>query len=332
MAHSVVKPQTIVDTGIGILQKELLLPKLFRRDSLDKYKDLASDTITIKVPGILPGRDYAFRNDRSSPIVFDEVTETSVTLTLSGNAYNAVYLTDENRDFDSLLASSIVDTQARGVAQKLNHACSDAVEAQTYPVNLFDVDAGWKAALIEARRCLKMLGNQGEFILVVGSSVEASLLADSSLNLAQNAGDAVADSAIRNAILGKRLGFTIVADYTISPGKAYALAEDAFVLGTSVPSTPTNVTGARTSSDGIALRWIRDYDMNYLRERSVVNTYYGISAVTDLIRYWNGAANPKTEVLGNTKYFVRGVKMDMAAGTNTYPSGGLGTATGLTGP
>src|SRR4051812_12160276 len=98
MAHTIVKPQKIVDTGVGLVDRELVLPKMFRRESLDQFKGAFGDTLTYRVPGILPGRDYAFRNDRSAAIVFDEFTETTVNVTLSGNAYSAVYLNDEQMD------------------------------------------------------------------------------------------------------------------------------------------------------------------------------------------------------------------------------------------
>lgn len=73
--HQVVRPQKLVNTAVGMLEQELLIPNLFQEQCVDQFKGAENETISMKVEGILPFHDYAWRNNRSSPIVFDEYAE-----------------------------------------------------------------------------------------------------------------------------------------------------------------------------------------------------------------------------------------------------------------
>ena len=80
--HAIVKPQKLVAAAIGVLASELVVPKTFLRKGIDNIKGAEDDTINMKVPGTLPARDYAFRNDRSAELVFDEYADAPHTLGL----------------------------------------------------------------------------------------------------------------------------------------------------------------------------------------------------------------------------------------------------------
>ena len=335
MVHSVVKASKLVLTGVGQLQQQLILPNLVRRESLDQFKGSLNDTITFRVPGTLPARDYAFRNDRTSTIVYDDYAETTVNVTLSGNAYSAVKITDEQQDFDLQGSSVLLEAQTRAVSSKLEHAVADAMVGQTYTVNVSVAAIGsLKAALIEARRVLNVYGVQGNRVLVVGSAFESALLSDATLSLAGNVGEADATSQLHEATIGRRYGFTIVVDQTIPAGNAYAFVEDAFILATAVPSIPKGAPfGATVSSDGLSMRLVRDYDTDRMQDRQVVNTWYGARSVVDTIRYWDAAATPKQEKISTAQFFVRGIKLSLT-GTSTYPAGAsaINVATGIAAP
>jgi len=83
-----------------MLEQELLIPNLFQGQGVDQFKGAENDTIFMKVEGILPFHDYAWRNDRSNLIVFDENVGRTIAVTFGGNVYSAVKLTDEQNDFD----------------------------------------------------------------------------------------------------------------------------------------------------------------------------------------------------------------------------------------
>lgn len=90
MVHQVVKPEKIAATAAVLLEEQLVVPAVFRREGIDKYKGAADDTINVVVEGVLPFRTYGWRNDRSTEIVFDEYKERKVAVRFGGDMYNGV--------------------------------------------------------------------------------------------------------------------------------------------------------------------------------------------------------------------------------------------------
>ncbi|WP_282703745.1 hypothetical protein [Streptomyces sp. CC219B] len=328
--HQVVKPQKLVNTAVGMLEQELLIPNLFQKQGVDQFKGAENDTISMKVEGILPFHDYAWRNDRSSPIVFDEYAERTIAVTFGGNVYSAVKLTDEQNDFDIDNWSKLLRPQSKAVARGLQRRAVNLLTGQTYNVTIGNSQQNLRGALIEARRVLNAFHapKEGRYLLV-GTEFESALLNDDKLNLAQNVGDSEAESALRTASIGDRMGFRIVVDQTIPADAAYAFASSAFIFLSGAPSVPQSVPyGATTSFENIALRWVRDYDPLYMQDRSVVNTYAGFRSVTDVLVGWDNA-NEK-EIVSTGEHFVRGIKLTLD-GSSNYPAAAseLATITGV---
>ncbi|NWF28243.1 hypothetical protein HW130_18545 [Streptomyces sp. PKU-EA00015] len=328
--HQVVKPQKLVNAAVGMLEQELLIPNLFQKQGVDQFKGAENDTISMKVEGILPFHDYAWRNDRSSPIVFDEYAERTIAVTFGGNVYSAVKLTDEQNDFDIDNWSKLLRPQSKAVARGLQRRAVNLLTGQTYNVTIGNSQQNLRGALIEARRVLNAFHapKEGRYLLV-GTEFESALLNDDKLNLAQNVGDSEAESALRTASIGDRMGFRIVVDQTIPADTAYAFASSAFIFLSGAPSVPQSVPyGATTSFENIALRWVRDYDPLYMQDRSVVNTYAGFRSVTDVLVGWDNV-NQK-EIVSTGEHFVRGIKLTLD-GSSNYPAAAseLATITGV---
>lgn len=328
--HTIVKPQKIVDTGIGLLEQELVIPQTFLREGIDKFRGLENDTVHIKIPGVLPFHEYTWRNNRSSGITFDSYSERKVPVSFQGNFYSAVKLTDEQNDMDIDGWGKLITPQSKAVARGLSRKCVNTLTSQTYNVTIGNCQGDMRGALIEARRVMNKLNvpDEGRYLLV-GSNFEAQILENDKLNLASNAGDNLAESAFRRALIGERFGFRIVVDQTIDADTAYAYVPSAFVLATAAPGVPQSVPfGATTSFEGYALRWLRDYDTEFMQDRSVVNTYAGTRAVEDALVYWDDANS--TEVVTADEYFVRGIKL-LLDGASDYPAAAseLALATGL---
>jgi hypothetical protein len=314
----IVKPQKLAATAVGMLEQELVIPNLFEKEGIDQFKGAEDDTISVTVEGVLPFREYAWRNDRSKPIEFDIYKERKIAVTFGGNVYSAVKLTDEQYDFDLPSWATLLRPQVKAVARGLSRRAVSTLIGQTYAVTIGNAGANLRAAMIEARRVLNKFNVPDDArYLLVGSDFESALLTDEKLSLAQNVGDAEAQSALRNATLGDRYGFRIIVDQTIPADTAYAFAGSAFIFLSGAPSVPQSVPfGATTSFEGIAMRWVRDYDPSYMQDRSVVNTYAGFRAVTDVLVGWDGANN--TEVVSSQEHFVRGVKLTLT-GASVYP-------------
>ena len=86
MANSFLKPEVIAATSLGLLQREVVLPRLVWNDAVSDFAGAKNDTVSIRVPARLEAREYGWRNNRSSDIVLDELGPE-----LSSTALDAAY-------------------------------------------------------------------------------------------------------------------------------------------------------------------------------------------------------------------------------------------------
>lgn len=329
--HTPVKPEKLAATAVGMLEQELVVPNLMVKQGIDQFRGAANDTVNVKVEGVLPFHEYAWRNDRSAPIQFDTYAERSIPVTFGGNFYSGVRLTDEQFDMDFEGWAKLMRVQSKAVARGLERKAVSTVENQTYEVVIGDAAADLKGVIIEARRVLnKFHAPSDDRVLLVGTDFESLLLTDPDLSLAANVGEGEAVDLLTQATIGRRYGFRIVVDGSIAPSSAYAFAGSAFIFSNAAPAVPQSIkSGGTASFEDISLRWLRDYDPEYLMDRSVVNTYAGFREVTDVLVGWD-AVNSK-EVVSTSEYLVRAIKI-VLDGASTYPTGELATITGVTGP
>lgn len=328
--HTKIKPEKLAATAAELMERELVVPKLFARKGIEEFKGAKDDTINVRVPGILPARDYEWRNNRAQPLLFDEYRERKLAVRFGGNAYSATMLTDEQREMDFMgWTQDILPAQSRAVARKLEYGAIKALKDGKYSVT---IGANGKAAnpagnvlaaILEARHALNRMGaSKVKRTLLVGSDWDTILQGDGTL-LAGNVGNTIAESAFADALLGKVKGFDIVVSEDIAPDEAYALTGDSFVFLNAAPGVPDSaVAGASMlSQDGIAMRWLRDYDPQYQVERSTVNTWYGYQQVLDPVIYVNDDGQ---EVVSDDEYNIRSVKLtlgDVATTTKYFPEG-----------
>lgn len=337
--HATIKPEKIVAQSVGVATQTMTLPKLFVRESYDKFKGAKDDTITFRVPGRLVPRRYAFRNDRSNPLIFDTYKEAKTTITWGDKVYSGVKITDEQAEFDLDNPNSLQVKQGEAVGRGLNTILAEAIESAPYEFTIGGIltaagESSCRLAIGEARKVLNVLGMEAAGrLLVVGSNFEQAMLNEDKLTLASVVGDAIAAPALTDATLGKHAGFHVVADYSIDADTAYAVLPTAFALVTGAPLVPASVgLGSATSFDGFAMRWMRDYDFEVQTDRSVVDTYAGVNYIKDL---WLNPKQALAQVQDITEateeMFVRGIKLTLD-GTSHYPAGTtyLGQETKLT--
>lgn len=329
--HLNVKKQKIADAYVGVLQDNLLIPNLFRKHSVEEFKGALDDTVNVKVPGILPFHDYAWRSGKSdapgatpgtrASLVWDNYKERTIGVTFGGNVYQGVKVTDEQADFDLNKWSDLINHQTTAIARGLGRRAVDELVTADYEITIGGAAANLRGALIEARRVMNALKvpTQNRY-MVVGSDFEALLLDNDKLSLAQNVGDNRAASVVTEASLGRLFGFTFIVDQTVPSDAAYAFDGSAFIFLNAAPSVPSSIKDGSTATyDGVSLRWIKDYDTEHFQDRSVVNTYAGFQTVTDVLSGWAGGLGGGQEVISGYEHFVRGVKISLG-GTDVYPS------------
>lgn len=329
MVHQVVKPEKIAATAAVLLEQNLVVPAVFQREGIDQFKGAEDDTINVVVEGILPFRKYGWRNDRSTSIQFDEYKERKIAVTFGGDIYSGVRLTDEQNDFDLRGWTKLARKQTEALGSGLEDEAVKHLTTQAYSVVLATpedyAEAGlMRKSLIQARAVMNKLRTPGSSrTLIVGTNWEQALLEDEKLNLAQFVGEDEAVSSLREATIGRRYGFNIVVSQEIGSNDAYALGDSAFIFATGAPTVPQSVPfGATASHNGVALTWLRDYETEKRRDRSVFNTYQGFRSVTDVLA---GVSKEGTVEEGQHEHFVRAIKLTLG-GESVIPQKASGTA------
>lgn len=281
--HKVIDAQKVASTFAGLAFDDLVISQFITTEKFERFHGTDRSSVSVKVPSLLPARRYGMRNDRSAPIQYDVYEEQERTLNLSGgHIYSGVKIIDEQVDFDDIQANTLIPVQATAVTRDTEHLSAQAIAAAPFPVIVGNTEANhWQAVLI-ARNVLDKLRVDGQRILLVGSDYEMSLLSDKRFTTSISAGDGRADSALGNATLGTLGGFTVVRSNEVAPDTAYALTTSSFFSATATPYIPIGVgAGATASYRGYTLRWMQDYDVDYMVNRSVVDFYYGVSHVLD---------------------------------------------------
>ena len=285
MPNTFLKPETISRTALGLLRRELILPRLVTRLGIEDFRGAKDDTVNVRVPARLTARDYEWRT-RTNPIVLDDISETSVPVVLTEHPYSAVAVTDEELTLDITdFATQVLNPQVLAVAEALEAVLGTVIEGATYAAEVDyaesedGVGSPFYRALVDARKALNDAKvPASERFVLLGSSVEAAALKEDAIRVETGSSD-----ALREAIIGRVAGFTVIGNVqSLAADFAVAAHRSAFAFANVAPEVPSGVAmGQSTVFDGLALRWIRDYDPNYLRDRSVVSSFAGAASVED---------------------------------------------------
>jgi hypothetical protein len=289
MANAFLKAEKIVSQGLGLLQRELILPRLVTRLGRADFVGAKNDTVDIKIPSLLKGREYEWRT-RTAPITYDDLEETSIPVTLDKHPYSAVAVTDEELTLDiASWGEQVARPQVRAVAELLESYVADAMNTANYadsvtydaPADPTADDLSFYRALVDARKALNEANVPAAGrVVVLGANVEAAALLSPHLVKTNEAGT---DSALREATLGRIAGFTVIGNVnSVDPDFAVAFHPTAFALANVAPVVPDGATiGSTLDFEGLAMRWIRDYDPDHLRDRSVYSAFAGSASIED---------------------------------------------------
>lgn len=318
-----VKPEVLIEAGVEALSDKLVIANtITKRNDIAKFFSAAGDTITQRVKGTLPVRQYAPRNDRSQPIITDTYSETTVAITIDViRPYSAVKLTDEQKDWDFDGGwGDITDAQTDTVSQYIENGVLEQILTAPYErVVVIKNDAAGLAAakeadqdvyynaVVEAKKALRLMRSPMDNITcVVGVDVEEAILKSNRLVKFQGHGD----NALASATIGTIAGVTFVSSTHIPAKEAFIYAASGFVAFTGAPSIPKSVPfGASASANGWGMRWLMDYDSAFLTDRSIFDTYAGYSYTLDHISVYNGESQ---YLVSPERFFVRGVRLGLA--------------------
>ncbi|OEV18148.1 hypothetical protein AN221_23690 [Streptomyces nanshensis] len=300
--HAFQKYDKVAATALGLLESQVILANLVSRDSGAEFTGAKNDTVNIKRPARLNGSTEDIDRAGSREIDNEQLIEGNLAVRLDKHVYSAVDLTDAELTLDvNNYAAQVAGPQVQAVARIIEKAIAKAVQDNAAKVTGAGIEldkatgkenqaGSIRQAIIKARTQL----NRSEVptdgrVLAVGTDIEAALLNDPNLTKANEAGDS---GALRNADLGRLLGFRVVATNNIDPKTMVAFHPSAYVLVNRAPIVPPSVKeGSSQSFEGFALRAIRDYNSKTASERSFISSYMGIGVVKDIaIDAKNGTA------------------------------------------
>lgn len=288
MANTFLKANRIAAAALGLLEHEIILPALVWRDAGGNFAGAGGDTITVRVPARTTARTRALRGTRPTAsegdgiITMDDLTETSVDVTLDEDIYNAVAVTDEQLTLDiTNFGEQVLQPQVRAVAEGIENKLVNTMLNATYATDLtLDTTDPYKTAVDAGVALNKANVSRSDRFLVVGADMEGVFLKSDHLSKVDQAGD---DSALRQATIGRLAGFgPVIATNALPPDVGFAFHRTAYVLSLQAPAIPQGATfGSSQTYANLAMRWLKDYDFRNVQDRSLVDVFAGTNIVAD---------------------------------------------------
>lgn len=282
-ANQFLTPEVIARTAIGALVQDLVLPRMVSRDAEADFGGGNGTVVNVRVPATVSGggaRTYTQTlRDAGTPIVLDKLSETTIPVTMGPELYKGAPVTDDDLTMELTdFTTQVLDplTQVVGVgaeavlATEMNGFTADATN--TPNVNGTDIHKSiLKARLTLNKRHVPQTGR----MLVISPEVELMLLDDPSNRLVRYDASGSAE-ALRNATIGKLYGMPTVTSTELAANSYMIFTREAFTFVMRAPVVPRGVAfGQSVSYQGLALRFLRDYDSAFLQDRAIVSTFAG---------------------------------------------------------
>lgn len=290
MAVQKVKAKKQAQLALPLVEKQLVLPLLLTIVGKENFTGAKNDTVNFKLKdgSIATARDYDFRG-RTGPIVLDDIYQTggNIPVRLNTHVVSATGLEDEHFTLDDIeFASDVLAPQVTAVVDRVESKALNAIRSTTaikHSIS-FDETADPHLIAVEAKRLMdseKVAPYSGR-VFVVGNDIAAHFRASDRLSRFDSTGLA-GTPALRDAVIGSLSGSPVVEHNGLEPDEGFYLHGTSFVLANAAPDVPRGaVTGnSGISRRGISVRWIQDYDANFLRDRSIVSTFIGVNEIRD---------------------------------------------------
>jgi hypothetical protein len=276
------KPSKIASTGLGILRRETVIPSLLWRLSEADFKGAAGDTVSVRLPAFSAARSRTLRSGTAR--VRDDLAEQKVDVTLDTDIYKDVKISDEELTLDiTNFGEQVLNPLMAGVAEKLEDVAISKIAGAAHAKSIaFSYSSGnaWNDLIVPARELLnKARVPQAGRVLAVGSGVETELL---STDLFVHADKSGSTTALEEAIIGRKAGFTIVSVPGLAPDEAYAFHATAFPLVNMAPVVPAGAPyGASESYNGAAIRVVRVLDSDTIQDVLALDSWVGAGVTRD---------------------------------------------------
>lgn len=277
---AVLTAKRISKAGIALLTRSLVLPMTVTRVAGEEFSGSNGDTVTVRVPQPGASREQV---TPGATITYDDVTEIPVDVTLK-HLYHGKLVTDEEmtyelEDFARQVSAVQIDAVATGAEATIAAVMNALTPRIEFAATATSADT--KAVLLEAR---EILGEAevpaANRYLAVSPSIGTRLLSVDDFTKVDASGSG---SALREAVIGRLFGFTVVESPALDADEAVAYHSSGFVFANRTPVAPKGAAdSASVTAQGIGLRQIFQYVPDKLSDASVVSTFAGAAAVNDV--------------------------------------------------
>ena len=284
MVHALYTPVQAATATLASLRWLTNLPRTVRQDFSNEFVAGRGQTVNVLGP-INAGKAKVYtkanRTARDA-IQFNDLAQTWFPVTLENQLYNAVRLPDDFATFTLTdLTRQVLKPQAESVVDEIAAPLIAEMVAIGTDAGIPAVAAdgsNFLTVLIQARKVLneRHIPTDGR-TFAVGADLEAAAL---QLPQLQKVNESGTTEVLRNAVLGRLMGFDIVADPALPADFGIAYHKDAFAHVTRPSRQPEGAAKSATvAQDGFALRWIQHYNPLQLEDQSVVDTFYGAATL-----------------------------------------------------
>lgn len=295
MANTLYTAAQVAKVAVNLAQLDGYLSALVNRDALSGVFEGGGKgrTVNLRIPAALVARTRGL-DDKTSQIVLDELTESTVGVTTGTHVYSAVALSEGDLSLNiEDFSAQVLAPQMAAIVEELEAIVADVLlgvdESNT---SAFAYDAANPTKILTAMR--KYLRDNGlpmsNLNVVAGTQVYADLLNAGVLKDASQSGST---EALREGNVGRVAGFTVAESNRIPETQIIAFHRDAVALAQRAPLVPQGVSfGAVVAEKGYSLRYIRDYDVMSTADRSLVSTFAGAA----ILPVYKVARNRTTKV------------------------------------
>jgi len=269
--------QGIAGLAVELLTRQLVLPATVARIDGGDFTGGNGDTVTIRVPQPTSAREQTNPGDT---ITWDDLNEVPVAVKLK-HLYHATRISDQALTWTlTNFGRQITLPQVAAVATAAENQVAAAINARAADITVAADGSNIDAAVLEARTILgRNLVPMDNRFLAVSPEFGEFLLASEKLTDASQSGS---PSALREAIIGRYRGFTVVESAGLTAGEAAAYHRSGIAWGNLRPATPTGAASTATHSEGgITLRQLFHYNPLILSDQSVVSTFAGAALVPE---------------------------------------------------
>lgn len=320
VANIFVKGQKLAQTALGLLRRQVKAPSLFTfKFGIADFRGAEGDVVNIKRPAVLVAREKPWRGDDA--IVVDRLANSKIQVALNRHIYSAVALSPEEETLDEIdYVRDVQVPQVNAILDFFENIVVGALRAASFvfgvtfnPASGSAVESDPRKVAIRARK----LAQQAHWPLtgrywLVGANVSEAVASYEKLLDVDTAG---LPEALREGVVGRLAGWTIVELDALGEDESYFVHETAVAIANVAPAVPNGVAkgGGVAAGNGLAVTQLWDYDSTYMKDRSIVHAFAGATAVTDPEQAADGSI-VRDENDAVVLKFQRAIKVTFGAG------------------